>query len=181
MKYFSPLIAVLLISMTSCGQQKKVYDNGYIVKVGDMAPDFRINEVGGNTYKLSDLRGKVVMLQFTASWCSVCRTEMPFIEDEIWEQKKLSDFALIGIDRDEPLDKVLNFKKDMNISYPLALDPGADIFGLYALKTEGVTRNVIIDRSGKIVFMTRLFDREEFDKMKETIFSELEGKEISSN
>jgi peroxiredoxin len=181
MRYFIPLTAILLISLSSCGQHKKVYDNGYIVKVGDMAPDFTINETGGKTYRLSDLRGKVVMLQFTASWCSVCRKEMPFIEDEIWNQNKLSDLALVGIDRDEPLDKVLNFQNEMKITYPLALDPGADIFGLYALKSEGVTRNVIIDRSGKIVFMTRLFEREEFDKMKEIIFSELGKKEVSSN
>jgi peroxiredoxin len=174
------IFTILLISLASCGREKKVYENGYIVKVGDMAPDFTINEAGGKSYKLSDLRGKVVMLQFTASWCSVCRTEMPFIESEIWQQKKLADFVLVGIDRDEPIDKVLNFQKEMAITYPLALDPGADIFGLYALKAEGVTRNVIIDRSGKIVFMTRLFDREEFDRMKETIFSEL-GKQISEN
>jgi hypothetical protein len=64
----------------------------------------------------------------------------------------------------------------MKITYPLALDPGADIFGLYALKEAGVTRNVIIDRSGRIIFLTRLFSREEFDKMKTAIFAELSKK-----
>ncbi|MFZ2340412.1 MAG: TlpA disulfide reductase family protein [Bacteroidales bacterium] len=166
--------AILSISLT--GQEKKVYDNGYIVKVGDQAPDFAIKEAGGKSYRLSDLRGKVVMLQFTASWCSVCRQEMPFIEKEIWLPANKPDIAVIGIDRDEPPDKVLKFKKDIGVTYPLALDPGADIFGLYALKEAGVTRNVIIDRSGKIVFLTRLFDRDEFDLMKKAIFSELAGK-----
>jgi len=71
---------------------------------------------------------------------------------------------------------VLQFKKDVGISYPLALDPGADIFGLFAVKEAGVTRNVIIDRSGKIIFLTRLFDREEFDQMKRVIFAELVSK-----
>jgi hypothetical protein len=52
----------------------------------------------------------------------------------------------------------------------------ADIFGLFAQKEAGVTRNVIIDRSGKFVFLTRLFDREEFDKMKKVIFAELVAK-----
>ena len=116
------------------------------------------------------------MLQFTASWCSVCRKEMPFIEKEIWIPGKSSGLAVIGIDRDEPLEKVLKFKKDIGISYPLALDPDANIFGLYALKETGVTRNVIVDRSGKIIFLTRLFDREEFDRMKKVIFSELGAK-----
>ena len=63
---------------------------------------------------------------------------------------------MIGIDRDEPVEKVLKFKDDIAVTYPLALDPGADIFGLYALKEAGVTRNVIIDRSGKIIFLTRI-------------------------
>ncbi|MDX9946495.1 MAG: TlpA disulfide reductase family protein [Bacteroidales bacterium] len=169
-------ISAVILSISLNGQEKKVYDNGYIVKVGDQAPDFKINEAGGKSYRLSDLRGKVVMLQFTASWCSVCRQEMPFIEKEIWLPSNKSDLAVIGIDRDEPLDKVLKFKKDIGVTYPLALDPGADIFGLYALKEAGVTRNVIIDRSGKIIFLTRLFDRNEFDLMKKAIASELARK-----
>jgi peroxiredoxin len=57
-------------------QEKIVYADNYIVKVGDQAPDFLIKEAGGSTYKLSSLRGKVVMLQFTASWSGVCRQEM---------------------------------------------------------------------------------------------------------
>ncbi len=64
----------------------------------------------------------------------------------------------------------------MKITYPLALDPGADIFGLYALKTSGVTRNVIIGKTGKIIFLTRLYERPEFDAMKKVIFAELNQK-----
>jgi peroxiredoxin len=158
------------------GQDKKVYGDGYIVRIGDAMPDFTINEAGGRQYKLSDLRGKVIMLQFTASWCSVCRTEMPFIEKEIWQAKKNEGLQVIGIDRDEPVEKVLAFKKDIAVTYPLALDPGADIFGLIAQKEAGVTRNVIIDRTGKIIFLTRLYDKEEFNKMKAAIFAELSKK-----
>lgn len=172
------IISIIIFIANACGnsQDQKTYKDGYTVKTGDMAPDFMIIEAGGKSYKLSDLRGKVVMLQFTASWCSVCRQEMPFIEKEIWSQGKNSGLAVIGIDRDEPLDKVLKFKKDIGITYPLAVDPDADIFGLYALKEAGVTRNVIIDRSGKIIFLTRLFDKKEFDRMKKVIFSELATK-----
>lgn len=166
---------VLIISLLSFSGSyaQKADDRGYIVKTGDQAPDFTIREAGGRTYRLSDLRGKIVMLQFTASWCGVCRTEMPFIEKEIWLPNKNSDLAVIGIDRDEPEETVLRFKKDMGVTYPLAMDPGADIFGLFALKEAGVTRNVIIDRQGKIIFLTRLYDRKEFDLMKKTIFTAL--------
>lgn len=174
MKKETALIFLFMIFASfSEAQEKKVYKDDYLVRTGDIAPDFVINEAGGKSYRLSDLRGSVVMLQFTASWCSVCRKEMPYIEKEIWMPGKKSGLAVIGIDRDEPLAKVLRFKKDIKVTYPLALDPGADIFGLYALKEAGVTRNVIIDREGKIIFLTRLFDREEFDEMKRVIFSEL--------
>ena len=175
-KKFVLVLAVIFFAALSCNNAQKADDRGYIVKVGDMAPDFTIREAGGKTYRLSDLRGKVVMLQFTASWCSVCRTEMPFIEKEIWLPKKDSDLAVIGIDRDEPEGTVLKFKKDIGITYPLALDPGADIFGLFALKEAGVTRNVIIDRKGKIIFLTRLYDREEFDLMKKAISATIAAK-----
>jgi len=167
------ILTIILLNSFINAQEKKVYKDDYIVKTGDQAPDFVINEAGGKSYKLSDLRGRVIMLQFTASWCSVCRKEMPFIEKEVWKPGMGSGLVVIGIDRDEPPEKVLKFQKDIGVTYPLALDPGADIFGLYALKEAGVTRNVIIDREGKIVFLTRLFDKEEFDRMKKVIFSEL--------
>lgn len=101
---------------------------GYIVKVGDTAPDFEMTLTDGQQVKLSSLRGKVVMLQFTASWCGVCRKEMPFIERDIWQKHKDNDgFALYGIDRDEPLERVKAFAKQTKVTYPLGLDPGADI------------------------------------------------------
>ena len=83
MKKVTLLSVVYFLSfLASMAQEQKPYDNGYMVKVGDTAPDFVITEAGGKSYKLSDLKGNVVMLQFTASWCSVCRKEMPFIESE---------------------------------------------------------------------------------------------------
>lgn len=139
---------------------------GYIVKVGEMAPDFTITLTDGKQVSLSSLRGKVVMLQFTASWCGVCRKEMPFIEKDIWlKNKNNPDFALLGIDRDEPLDKVLAFAKSTGVTYPLGLDPGADIFAKYALREAGITRNVLIDREGRIVKLTRLYNEEEFTSL----------------
>ena len=170
------LFIILALCFNLPAQNKAVYPNNYYVKIGDKAPDFTINEAGGKSYKLSDLKGKVVMLQFTASWCSVCRTEMPFIEKDIWQARTGEGLVVLGIDRDEPVEKVLKFKKDIAVTYPLVLDPGADIFGLFAEKSAGVTRNVIIDRSGKIIFLTRLFEKEEFEQMKKVIFSELASK-----
>ena len=136
---------------------------GYIVRVGETAPDFDMELTDGQKVKLSSLRGKVVMLQFTASWCGVCRKEMPFIEKDIWlKHKDNKDFALFGIDRDEPLETVKAFAEKTGVTYPLALDPGADIFAKYADRKAGITRNVLIDKTGKIVMLTRLYNEEEF-------------------
>ena len=62
-------------------------------------------------FPIKDLKGKVAVLQFTASWCSVCRQEMPHLEKDVWQKFKVKDFILIGVDRDEPLDVVQKFTK----------------------------------------------------------------------
>ena len=167
MKYFFMLFDCLTLS--HFGYTQNVY-RGYIVKVGDKAPDITITYTDGTRKKLSDFRGKIVMLQFTASWCGVCRKEMPFIEKDIWlKHKDNADFALIGIDRDEPLEKVLAFAKSTGVTYSLGLDPGADIFAKYTLRDAGITRNVLIDREGKIVKLTRLYNEEEFASLVQQI------------
>jgi peroxiredoxin len=144
-------------------------DSGYIVRIGDKAPDINMELITGETVSLNELKGKVVVLQFTASWCSVCRKEMPHLEKEIWRPNKDKDFILIGVDFDEPLEKVIAFKEKMKITYPMALDPGAEIFARFAKKRSGVTRNVVIDKKGYIAFLTRLYDKHEFKAMKEKI------------
>ncbi len=150
-------------------QAQMSVDKGYFVKVGDSVPNIKMELTTGESLSLHDLRGKVVVLQFTASWCSVCRKEMPHLEKEVWQVHKDDDFILIGVDYDEPLEKVLAFKEKMNVTYPMALDPNADIFAQFAHKKSGVTRNVVIDKQGKIAFLTRLYDRDEFEAMKHKI------------
>ena len=136
---------------------------GYIVRVGDIAPEMEMELTDGQKVKLSELRGKVVMLQFTASWCGVCRKEMPFIESDIWQKHKENpNFALLGIDRDEPIETVKAFAEKTGVTYPLALDPGADHFAKYAERKAGITRNVLVDKEGKIVMLTRLYNEDEF-------------------
>jgi len=138
---------------------------GYIVSVGDQAPDLLLEYTNGKTVQLSDLLGQVVVLQFTASWCSVCIQEMPHLEKEVWNAYKDKGLMLIGIDRDEPLDVVEKFQEKVGTTYPIALDPGAKHFSKFAHINSGVTRNIVIDKNGKIAFLTRLFDKEEFQAM----------------
>ena len=187
-KLFAMFVAVALFA--SCGGDKKqtvqgdarsavtenkvaeptVYENDYIVKVGDVAPDFSLQLTDGSTFTLSEQRGKVVMLQFTAGWCGVCRKEMPHIEQQIWQpNKNNADFVLVGIDREESLEEILPFIEKVGTTYPIAMDTNADVFAQYALRESGITRNVLIDRDGKIVMLTRLFKEDEFAALVEKI------------
>ena len=164
------IVLFILLALSVMGFTQTTDDRAYLVKVGDKAPDFTIKLTDGKTVKLSTLRGKVVMLQFTASWCSVCRKEMPFIEKDIWQKHKSNpNFALMAVDRDEPLATVKKFTKSIPITYQIGLDPKANIFALYAQREAGITRNVIIDKTGKIVFLTRLYDEAEFNQMTKVI------------
>ena len=135
------LVCACLLNQPVKAQQVTPDNAGYIVKVGDMAPDFEMELTDGQKVKLSDLRGKVVMLQDNKA------------------------FALFGVDRDEPLETVVAFAKRTGVTYPLALDPGADIFARYADRKAGITRNVLIDKTGKIVMLTRLYNEEEFSSL----------------
>jgi peroxiredoxin len=185
------LIAILAAAavIASCGGDKKasgqvaeqpvaenavaeqvVYENEYIVKVGDVAPDFTLSMIDGSTFTLSEQRGKVVMLQFTAGWCGVCRKEMPHIESDIWQPNKDNkDFVLVGIDREETLEDIIPFIQEVGTTYPIAMDTNADVFAQYALRESGITRNVLIDRDGRIVMLTRLFKEDEFAALVEKI------------
>lgn len=158
------VVETKVISTSEDGQP--VYEHDYIVKVGDLAPEFDIELISGEKVSLSSLRGKTVMLQFTATWCRVCREEIPEIESQIWQKYKDNEnFMLIAVDRDEPLDVVRGFVDKIGANYPFGLDPEAGIFAKYALKQSGITRNVIINQAGEIEFLTRLYDKDEFALM----------------
>lgn len=163
-------IMVIVFLFFALFAQAQNDDRGYIVTIGDKSPDITILYTDGSKKKLSDFKGKTVMLQFTASWCGVCRKEMPFIEKDIWlKHKDNPDFVLLGIDLKESREKTLQFAADLKITYPLTLDPDGKSFYSFAAEGAGVTRNVILNKEGRIVFMTRLYDPEEFRKMCEVI------------
>lgn len=167
--FFTMLAAVCFLNSTA---QQPSFENpaadsrGYLVAVGQKTPDdFELVLQDGQKTNLQALRGKTVILQFTASWCKVCREEMPHLEKDLWQAYKDKDVVLIGVDRDEPLETVQKFHQDMGITYPLALDPEARIFNRFADKKAGVTRNVLIDKEGTIQFLTRLYDPDEFHQL----------------
>ena len=108
--------------------------------------------MNGEIWTNKDFENKVVVIQFTGSWCSVCKKEMPHLERRVWQKFKNKNFLLIGIDIKDSLDRVIPFIEKTGVTYPIALDPKAEIFNEFTLKGAGVTRNIVIDKQGKIVF-----------------------------
>jgi peroxiredoxin len=157
------LLHLLLFSSTLMSQIPD--ERGYIVSVGDEMPSFHLTAIDGTAYTNTSLLGSVAVLQFTASWCSVCRAEMPELERQVHQVYSDQGFTLIGVDYDEAIDKVTEFASATGITYPIAPDPGGLVFHSIAAPKSGVTRNVVIDRKGTIRFLTRLYDPQEFEAM----------------
>lgn len=115
---------------------------------GKAAPDFDLKTLDGKDLKLSDLRGKGVLVNFWATYCSPCKVEMPWLADF---QKQYEDkgFTIVGVTMDDakPAD-IAKFTKDMGVTYPIVLgtDAVGDSYGAQFLPT-----SVYVDRSGKIV------------------------------
>lgn len=144
-------------------------ERGYIVRVGEPVPNFELHSIDGQLFTRENLLGQAYVLQFTASWCGVCRQEMPHLEQDVWQPNKGADFTLIGVDFDEPKEKVEAFAQQMGITYPIAPDPEGELFYQIAGPKSGVTRNVVVDANGNIAFLTRLFEAQEFEAMKAAI------------
>ena len=156
-----------LLSINSFSQNNM--NRGYKVKVGDLAPEINLKLLDGQLVTNESLIGKVVVIQFTASWCSVCIKEMPHLEKEVWQKFKDDDFILIGVDLKEELEVVEEFIQKTKVTYPFTIDKDGSFFESFTLPKAGVTRNIVLDKSGKISFLTRLFNQKEFQEMIEHI------------
>jgi len=164
-------ITLLCFTQLNFAQNKD--NRGYKVNVGEQAPALSFSLLDGTQITNESLKGKVVVLQFTASWCSVCRKEMPHLETEVWQRFKDKDFILIGIDLKEKPKKVARFIKQMNVTYPFTIDTDGSIFESFTNPKAGVTRNIVLDRNGKIIFLSRLYEPKEFKEMIQVINDEV--------
>ena len=166
------LILSIFTFTFACGTNED--NRGYKVKVGEQCPSFSLTLLDGKSISTDSLLGKVSVIQFTASWCGVCRKEMPHLEKEVWQEFKNEDFILLGVDLKETAEKTKTFIDEMKVTYPIALDTNGYVFEQFTLPKAGVTRNIVLDREGKIIFLTRLFDKQEFNQMIDIIRFELE-------
>jgi len=150
-------------------QAQNNLNRGYKVKIGDQAPEIDLKLLDGQIINNENIKGKVVVFQFTASWCSVCIKEMPHLEKEVWQRFKDDDFILIGVDLMEDLEVVKAFITKTEVTYPFTIDSDGSFFESFTLPKAGVTRNIVIDQEGKISFLTRLYYEKEFAQMIEHI------------
>ena len=90
---------------------------------------------------------------------------MPHLEAEVWQPFRDRNFTLLGVDLDDPQDKVAEFAKQMCVSYPMCPDENGTVFYSIAAPKSGVTRNVVVDSDGRIAMLTRRFDKDEFARM----------------
>jgi len=133
------------------------------------AKDFQLQAFDGRTYKLSDLRGKVVMINFWATWCGPCAKEMPHLV-KMHEKYKQRGFEILAISVDSKSDryKVAPFAKKYNITFPVLFDEGvAELYGVDVYPT-----NIFIDRQGNLRFRQFGFDEETF-RIHEAVINEL--------
>ena len=131
------------------------------VSVGDEAPDFNVIMMDESNINLSDLRGKVVLLNFWATWCAPCLKELHEIPDPIINRFKDEEFVFLPISRGEKPDivqKKIGQLVAKGIVFKSGLDPERKIYSLYA--KEMIPRNFLIDQDGKIVYLSIGYDEE---------------------
>lgn len=145
------------------------------VKLGEQTPQFEVK--GKNEQKITSesLKGKVVLLNFFATWCPPCRQELPRLQKEIWDDLKANkDLAVFVLGREEGWDKLDPFMANHKYTFPIYPDLKREVFSLFA--EQSIPRNVVLDRNGKIIYQSIGFENNEFSKMVQLIKTELEKK-----
>jgi peroxiredoxin len=116
------------------------------------APDFSLHAMSGPNMRLKDQRGRVVMVNFWATWCAPCRQEMPQL-NRLYEKYRSSGFVLLGVNVDEDSSKAAEVAAKLGITFPVLLDADKSVSKLYDLSTMPST--VLIDRDGKVRYVHR--------------------------
>jgi len=125
-----------------------VFTSGQLAKPSfRKAPDFTLQTFSGETLRLSDLRGKPVMLNFWASWCPPCREEAPLLEDT-WREYREKGVVFVGVNVWDSEKDARTFLSEYDITYPNGRDPGTGISIEYGLS--GIPETFFIDRQGNI-------------------------------
>ena len=147
-KYTLRLIVLLLplILTTPCHAESGTL---HPVKEKPIAANFTLTDLNEKVHKLSDYRGKVVILNFWATWCPPCRFELPLMEKAYHILKK-QDVIMLAINVGENADTIFDFTADYPVTFPLLLDQDSSVTKKYPVV--GLPTSFIIDPAGRIVY-----------------------------
>ena len=161
------IIAAILL-LPSCGSRggkaEADTESTTLVKAGDKAPDFTVEMFDGTKTSLAELKGKVVLLNFWATWCPPCRQELTRVQKDIIDRFAGRNFVFLPISRGEKREDVAAFREKTGYTFPMGLDPSQAIYDRYA--SNYIPRNFLIGADGKVVLATVGYDAEEFDEMR---------------
>jgi peroxiredoxin len=115
---------------------------------GVEAPDFTLNNLAGKEVGLKDYRGKIVFLNFWATWCGPCREEMPSME-KLHNNFSDKDIVILAVDMQESAKKVIAFKEELKLSFPILLDSSGSVSRSYAVRA--IPTTYFVDREGYIL------------------------------
>lgn len=118
---------------------------------GELAPDFELKTLDGETAKLSDYRGKKVILNFWATWCPPCRAEMPHMQDYYEEKAKEDNVEILAVNlttADHGMEKITSFVSEYELSFPILLDSEGDMGEVYQAVT--IPTSYILDTEGRV-------------------------------
>lgn len=170
-KAYIVLAAIMLMAVSPSVAQAQNQDEEIakttIVKKGDKAPDFTVEMVDGSNVQLSKLKGKVVVVNFWATWCPPCREELKHVQKQLIDRFKGKNFTFLPISRGEKKEVVEAFRKKMNYTFPMGLDPQQSIYKLYA--SNYIPRNFVVDKDGKVIYVSVGYTPEEFAEMVKVI------------
>jgi peroxiredoxin len=119
---------------------------------GTRAPDFTLRRGEGGNLRLAEQRGRVVMVNFWATWCAPCRQEMPHLE-AIHQKYRNAGFVLLGVSVDDDVKKAVDVAAQLGVTFPILLDTDKQVSRSYDLRTMPST--VLIDRDGQVRFVHR--------------------------
>ena len=150
------------IALSMSAQVNDDPDN--FVSIGQTMPEFTVTTMDGKVFNSSKLEGKVVLINFFATWCGPCRKELPHVESEIWTQYKDEDnFVLLIISREEKPEKVIPFVNEKK--YPMTFYSDIDRSCYKQFAEKYIPRNYLFDKDGKLVYQSKGYKEDEFKKM----------------